>query len=302
MSAHDRREGSNPSERDAALERLWRETSVEQPPAHLDAALLAAARESVASRRPQSEEPARLSRRRARTSPWLARWQPLAAAAAVAGLAFVLVPTMMSREEKLAPTLQRPASTSVPAAAESQLDGPPAPDAIDAIDAIDATEARATPVPAREPDGRREHDVGTADRPLVQREVPAPPASAAVPPPLASTEAAAADTTAPMAKTPEVTFGERSDARSKALEAETAGRAAASAPAAAAEPSPATRDRNADDAMVLDAAAWAARIEALHASGDVAAAERELRAFRAADPTADAYLSNPLRDWARTVE
>jgi hypothetical protein len=296
MSVHDRREGSSPSERDAALERLWRETSVEQPPAHLDAALLAAAHESVASRREQPAKPALLSRRRAGTTPWLARWQPLAATAAVAGLAFVLVPTMMSREEKLAPTLQRPAPTSVPAAAESQSDGPPAPDA------IGATRARETPVPAREPGGRRERDAGATDRPLVQREIPAPPAPAAVPPPATSTEAAAATSTEPMEEAPEATFGERSDARSKAMEAQTAGRAAASAPAAAAAPSPTTRDRNADDAMVLDAAAWAARIEALHASGDVAAAERELRSFRAADPTADAYLSKPLRDWARTVE
>ena len=293
MSAHDRREGSNPSERDVALERAWREASAEQPPARVDAALIAAARESVAGRREQSAEPALLSRRRARTTPWLARWQPLAAAAAVAGLAFVLVPTMMSREEKIAPSLQRPESTSVPAAAESHSDGPPAPD---------ATRLARRRSQQRNGRRRRERDVGTADRPLVQREIPAPPASPAVPPPPASTEAAAADTTAPIEEAPEATFGERSDARSKAMESETAGRAAASAPAAAAAQSPTTRDRNADDARVLDATAWAAKIEALHAAGDVAAAERELRAFRAADPNADAYLSKSLRDWARTVE
>jgi hypothetical protein len=292
MSAHDR-EDSNPSERDAALERVWREASAEQPPAHLDAALIAAARESVASRRGQPAEPPLRSRRRARTTPWPGRWQPLAAAAAVAGLAFVLVPTMMSREEKLAPALQRPEATSVPAAAESQSGAPPA---------LDVTGARETPVPASEPEVRRERDVGAADRPLVQREMPAPPVSAAVPPPPTSTEGAAADATAPMEQAPEATFGERSDARSKAMEAETAGGAAASAPAPAAAPSPATLDQNADDAMVPDAAAWAATIEALHASGDVAAAERELRAFRAVHPNADAYLSERLRDWARAVE
>ena len=125
-----------------------------------------------------------------------------------------------------------------------------------------------------------------------------------MPPPPTSTEAAAADTSAPidLEEAPAATFGKRSDARSKAMESATTGSASASVPAAAAAPSPTTRDRNADDAMVPDARAWATRIEALHASGDVAAAERELRAFRAADSHADAYLSNSLREWARTVE
>ena len=47
MSNHDR-EGSHPSNRDDDLERAWREASDEQPPAHLDAAIVAAARKSVA--------------------------------------------------------------------------------------------------------------------------------------------------------------------------------------------------------------------------------------------------------------
>jgi hypothetical protein len=291
MSAHDR-DGSTPSERDAALERAWREASAEQPPAHLDAALVAAARESVAARRGQPAEPALPSRYRSRTTPWLARWQPFAAAAAVAGLAFVLVPTMMSREEKLAPAVQRPGSTSAPATAESDSARP---------SARDLTEPYGAPAPAAAQKVRREPDVGTADRPLGQPEVPAPPASAAVPPPPASSEGAGADTTVPM-EAPDANFGERSDARSKATASERAGRAAPSAPAAAPAPSSATRDRSADDAMVRDAAAWAATIEALHAAGDVVAAERELRAFRAADPDADSHLPDSLRAWARTVK
>jgi hypothetical protein len=288
MSAHDR-DGSTPSERDAELERAWREASAEQPPARLDATLVAAARESVAARRGQSAEPALPSRRRSRTTPWLARWQPFAAAAAVAGLAFVLVPTMMSREEKLAPAVQRPGSTSAPATAESDSARP---------SARDSTEPYEAPARAAAQEVRREPDVGAADRPLGQPEVAAPPASTAVPPPPASTEGAAADTTVPM-MAPDANFGERSDARSKATASEGAGRVA---PSAAAAPSSATRDRSADDAMVRDAAAWAATIEALHAAGDVVTAERELRAFRAADPDADSHLPDSLRAWAGTVK
>ncbi|MGB7739692.1 MAG: hypothetical protein WBM03_11310, partial [Steroidobacteraceae bacterium] len=101
MSNHDR-EGSHSSNRDAALEHAWREASDEQPSAHLDAAIIAAARQSVPSRGEQSNTaPVRVQSRN-----WLTRWQPLAAAATVAGLAFVLV-QMLPREHDLAPSLQR---------------------------------------------------------------------------------------------------------------------------------------------------------------------------------------------------
>jgi hypothetical protein len=55
-------------------------------------------------------------------------------------------------------------------------------------------------------------------------------------------------------------------------------------------------------AALPSAADWATRIEALHASGDLAAAAAALREFRAADPDADSYLPESLRDWARTVQ
>jgi hypothetical protein len=48
--------------------------------------------------------------------------------------------------------------------------------------------------------------------------------------------------------------------------------------------------------------AWTARIVALHAAGELAAAADALRAFRAADPDADTYLPDSLRDWAGTVQ
>jgi hypothetical protein len=50
------------------------------------------------------------------------------------------------------------------------------------------------------------------------------------------------------------------------------------------------------------AADWAARIAALHSSGDLAGAASVLREFRATDPDADARLPESLHEWARTVE
>ena len=203
MSNHDR-EGSHPSNRDAALERAWREASDEQPPAHLDAAIIAAARKSAPNRGEQPHTaPVRVQSRN-----WLTKWQPLAVAATVAGLAFVLV-QMLPREHDLAPSLQRQESAPVPASVK--------------------------PPPA----------------------TPAPPAATA--------KATASDT-------------------------------------AVAARSSSAREKKLGNAASLDAAAWAAQIAALHGSGDVTAAEKSLRAFRAAAPGADAYLPDSLRDWARTVE
>ncbi|EFK95646.1 hypothetical protein LDC_2342 [sediment metagenome] len=71
---------------------------------------------------------------------------------------------------------------------------------------------------------------------------------------------------------------------------------------AAAAPSTSAREQGLGKAAALDTAAWAERIAALHRSGDITAAADALRAFRAADPDADAYLPDSLREWARTVE
>jgi hypothetical protein len=84
-------------------------------------------------------------------------------------------------------------------------------------------------------------------------------------------------------------------ARSPAAEvaAGVADSAEAPAPAAARAPSAGAPPSAAD---------WTARIEALHASGDLAGAASVLRGFRATDPDADAHLPESLRDWARTVD
>ena len=271
MSNHDR-EGSYPSNRDGTLERAWREASDEQPPAHLDAAIVAAARQAVADRGQQSNTaPARIASRT-----WLTYWQPLAAAASVAGLAFVLV-QMLPREHRGAPSLQR--QESVPVATQPQ-----------SSPALEATGASQVPS-IDQAIGARERDDVAVGAPA-QDAVPVPPA---VPAPPAAKAEATASGSAELA-------GESRAERNQAAAPEMAGRAgsvAAAAPAAIAKSS----ERNVDDAAApLDAPAWAARIAALHAAGDVTAAEHALRDFRATEPHADTYLPESLRRWAQTVQ
>jgi hypothetical protein len=74
--------------------------------------------------------------------------------------------------------------------------------------------------------------------------------------------------------------------------------AGSAAPAVAAAPA---RETSSGSAVPLRAEDRAARIAALYASGDTTGAEDALRAFRAADPHADRYLPDSLRDWARTI-
>lgn len=277
MSNHDRH-GSRPSNRDVALERAWREASDEQPPAHLDAAILAAAHRSVPDR---SKQPHTVAVR-AQSRNWLTRWQPLAAAATVAGLAFVLV-QVLPREHDLAPSLQRQESAPVPASAKVQ---PQNSSARETTDTRQAPSVNATA-------GLRER-VAVPEQAPSKSEVLAPPPPA---PPATTAKATASDTAA-TADTA-AALGETSAARREAVEPELAGRAATASAAAPVSPA---RERNLDNAAPLDATAWAAKIVALHASGDVKAAADALRAFRATDPDADTYLPDSLRDWARTVE
>ena len=237
MSNHDR-EGSHPSNRDTPLERAWREVSDEQPPAHLTPRF-SPQRAGLLRICPAVDRGA-CPRRIANL---LTYWQPLAAAASVAGLAFVLL-QMLPREQRGGPSLQRQESAPV----------------------------------------------ATADAPALD----AVPASPALPAPPAAKAEATASGSAEFA-------GESRADRSKVAAPEMAGRAGpagAAAPAAIAMSS----ERNVDDtAALLDAAAWAARIGALHAAGDVTAAEQALRDFRATEPQADTHLPESLRTWARTV-
>jgi hypothetical protein len=212
---------------DAAVDTAWRQAASEQPPAEVDAAILAAARAAVrrdAKERPPARPPRRWS-----------NWQPLAAAAGVIGLSFLLV-QMLPRDRLTQPPAKQDASRAP--VAES------APDTV-------APEPSAAPAPAA-----------------------APPS---VPPPAAPAASATSDAAIILSE-------ER---------AATAGVAPRAAMEAAAKQSVEARPES--------PAAWASRITALHDAGDVAAAEKELRAFRTAYPDADDYLPEPLQAWANSV-
>jgi hypothetical protein len=280
MSNHDR-EGSHPSNRDAPLERAWREASDEQPPAHLDAAIIAAARKSTADHgKPSVTAPPRATSHR-----WLTQWQPLAAAATVAGLAFVLV-QQLPREHRLGPELQRqesaPAATAAPSRVQPQLQDSAAREATDNRQAPGAEATASSP----------ERTDVVAGRAPEQDAIPAP--SLAPVSPAAKAAARASDASAEL--------GVRSEDRASAVAPTAAGRVAPAAPAASATTATDSEKSRGNAATIVDDAdAWAARIANLHAAGDVTAAEQALRAFRAADPDADTFLPESLRDWARTV-
>jgi hypothetical protein len=207
---------------DAAVDAAWRHAASEQPSAKVDAAILAAAR-AAAGRNAQERLPARPPRR------W-ANWQPLAAAAGVIGLSFLLV-QMLPRDHVALPPAKQ--DTPHPARVEEPASPP------------------AAPPPA-------------AERPSVL-----PPAAPAAP--------AASDTANIMSEEREATAG--------------------LAPRAALE----TAAKQSVAATAESPADWASRIAALHDAGDLAAAEAELRAFRAAHPDADGYLPEPVRAWASSV-
>jgi resuscitation-promoting factor RpfA len=148
---------------DPRVDAAWRAASVEEPPASVDAAILAAARAAVrdsASTRPSPPAGDR----------WWRRWQPLAAAAAVTGLAFVLLQSLPRHEPVPAPSVapeadavQPSPSTAVtaPAAPEplakarqesaspEQAVGGAAPPAAIAADAAPVAAERPTPPAAR---------------------------------------------------------------------------------------------------------------------------------------------------------
>jgi hypothetical protein len=235
---------------DTAIDAEWRKASREEPRPHVDAAILAAAR----TRRP-----------------WFATWQPLAAAAAVAGLAFLLVQLMPSERELEQPIRME---SQQPAAVPAEQ-----PDA-----AAKATIQGATEAAPVEP---RIHENGSPAR---DQSVP----KSAVAQPHESAEAAPS----------------RSDAvlepRQLSTESRTDDTLAAGAPAPAA-----TADRAAARAESSSLAAptaqmppaqWAKLIETLYAAGDRTAAAAQLRAFRTEHADADRYLPESLREWASAVE
>lgn len=269
---HDR-EPAGPAGEDPALVRAWREASDEQPPAQLDAAILEAARraievekEGTTTRRVQP--PTRIR--------WM-QWQPLAAAATVAGLAFVLLQTL-PREREVAPPIHIQAPTPTPeravapgvqgGAQEPARAQEVSPELRSSAPSISATEA--PPDPDTDPPMRQRSETGAV------RSFPAETADVV-------------DAMRPAGTDQQE--GVMTDATGEAYSREAAAPAMerSATRALGTVPPPTTTD-------------WVTRIETLHASGDFAAAAAALRAFRAVDPDADARLPESLRAWARTVE
>jgi hypothetical protein len=201
---------------DPGLDRAWHSASSEEPPPHVDAAILAAAR----SPRPR-----------------LHAWQPLAAVATVAALAFLLV-QLLPRER----------TVEAPITVETAPARPPSPGAREQAKASAEAVARSA-VPAAPP-------VVATERTQAPRQV-APRVDAAAPP-------------------------DTQEARDA-----TAGNALRTAPEAVQAMSPGQ---------------WSALIETIFRSGDMDAAESQLREFRAAYADADHYLPLELRDWASGIK
>jgi resuscitation-promoting factor RpfA len=262
MSNHER-DGSRTPAGDDALDRAWQQVSDEQPPPALDAAIIAAAHKSTQG----SNEQAQVNRARPPYRSWLTQWQPLAAAAAVAGLAFVLVQSL-PRDHDVAPSLRIEEPATTPAAAPEKAGSPATHEAIEtktATPPAPAVPRESVTTPAVAIDQKSEADTVTAKRAtgVDQRQLAAP------------ATAGRAASAAPAAPVP---------AQATAAQAATAEAAAR------------------DNATPPDATDRAARVAALYAAGDIDGAADALREFRAVDPGADSYLPESLRDWARTVE
>jgi len=129
---------------DASVDAAWRKAASEQPPAEVDAAILAAARAAV-RRDANVQPPAR------RPPPQWANWQPLAAAAGVVGLSFLLV-QLLPREHVARPPANQGARRA-PAAESAPITTAPAPSTGDARAA--RAEESASPADAPPPGAGR---------------------------------------------------------------------------------------------------------------------------------------------------
>lgn len=282
MTGHPHHEpGASAPSADAVMDRAWREASDEQPPAALDAAILAAAHAAPSTAGDPRGDAAAAGGRPARR---FRQWQPLAVAASVAGLAFVLV-QVLPREPQVATreSIQREMSARepVPPDVAAQRSVPP---------------AVATPGPVPAADTAHE-SMRSSD--AAADVVAATPAATELPE--KSLSATAGPAAAEMSAPPVAVEGEAGTARVPAMESAPAPASAAKAAAGAAAATDAARALE-HEALRPDPAAWADRIARLHAAGDFVGAATSLRSFRANYARADDYLVPELRDWARSVE
>lgn len=249
------------------LRRAWHDASAEVPPERVDQAILAAARAAV--------KPPRAAPRSMRW--WSPGWQRGLAAAAVAGIAFVLAQVLPHGTES-----SRAPPERAPTPAVSGADRPRAP----SMPTHERTPQAETTIeaPAPRPAGASARE--TEKRAAQPDVAPAPGA------PQESDVAA---------ESPEPAQG--TDLRDRA-DVVAAG-APAELPAPGAR-SAAVGKLSAESAVTADAESRAiadevARVVELHANGDLASAAEALRQLRRRTAHADGLLPDSLREWARTV-
>jgi hypothetical protein len=252
----DRRNPERPGDDD--VDEAWRNAVRDEPPARNDAMILSAARVAAAGARPSLQPRA--------MRPWWVRWQPLAAAAGVAGLAFAIV-QMLPRDPGRRPT---------PAAEMTESSRDEATTTADAAAPTAGSKIIPPPPPVPDPGGARD---------------PAPTAVDTRATPEADNQRSV-ETPAPLSQS-----AYSSPPRVIAPDERAAGRMAESA--APVEPAP--RQPAESSAATPAPAEWARRVAALHASGDRAAAADALRLFREEFPDADRYLPAELHPWAASI-
>lgn len=318
---------------DPALAAAWREHAQAEPPAALDAAILAAAHRAAgagprdADALAEAREPER----------W---WWPLAAAAAIGAVAFGVIQLLPS-ERAAVDTIVSDTPRSTPGAGAAPDVSPirkqaeaPRPSSDRKTKEMTAPAVATAPPPAEVPAPGKREAAPTAPGPAA---IAVPSEPAAAPAALATlaeprafpAEPRAADAIAPSSREargnveravppaaePPREFRERADAaRAPApkgaakLAAETppafaarqvAGRAEADASAAphvsgAGKPAPPGVPRTVDE--------WIARLRALRREGRETEAQSALQDFRATWPDADTRLPPDLREWAATVK
>lgn len=114
----DRRDDERPG--DPVVDQAWRSAATDEPSAQLDSTILAAARAATARATPMRAPPA--------TRHWWTHWQPLAAAAGVAGLAFAIV-QMLPRDQdvRMGPSLETMQSERAEGVTQDNTAGPAGP-------------------------------------------------------------------------------------------------------------------------------------------------------------------------------
>jgi len=320
-------------ERDAALAQVVLEHSDEMPPAHLDAAILAAAHRAVGSAPRHATDDAAKVAGATRPQRW---WMPLAAAATIGAVAIGVLQVVPQEEPVTAPSMvtdmptagkterdtltpmaqknaprmqaepgvaQAPAAVVPPAAAppaisRANVPTPRVAEKILAPSAADTMVAPSTSKDAPQPfpaDTKRESaNSGFAqDRAGAAGTVASAPSAVPPPEPQRALAKVPSAPSPPMAAPPALA---RSDAGQREEIAQSPSAMSGAAPLAR----KATRAEAASAAIDVDA--WIARIRKLHDDGKLADAAKELAALRAAVTDADQRLPPELRAWAATVK